>query len=413
MRYLVTFLFFCITCLSYSQKMRYDSLQNINKSNYTQLVGQTLYAPKGELVVRNLFWSNKSGKIYKPHPDWVLYPKYSIPDYVLNKHYLIEKIITKSTPLLKTRITETDEVVYINLDALLNYTTSPVMFVDGYIQKCKQLFLNRQLYMDTNKYNKYLPTSFNTKAPALASFYCNSIRVTTKQEHGGILLLSYRTTSSSPAEIDIVDYLRSRVTKSQADERICVAEELAEIKAKEEAEKKRIQDSTAVVKKQKEEKEDSLILAQMKKKYMHKTWYYRRGDWQYQRFKPIEVIDIQVERNSEGYQHFPMKLLYKGSDYVVSHNAIILDDGQCTFDMAFHNIPPEKEFPTVKHWKEVKVYKLVLGMNKQEVELVKGMPTKINKTKGRWGVHEQWVYSNSFGTHYVYFENGRLTAIQD
>ena len=74
--------------MSYSQEARYDSLQNINKGNYTQLVGQTLYAPKGELVVRNLFWSNKSGKIYKPHPDWVLYPKYSIPDDVLNKHYL-------------------------------------------------------------------------------------------------------------------------------------------------------------------------------------------------------------------------------------------------------------------------------------------------------------------------------------
>lgn len=73
MRYLATFLLFCVACLSYSQKVSYDSLQNINKNNYTQLVGQTLYAPKGELVVRNLFWSNKSGKIYKPHPDWVLY----------------------------------------------------------------------------------------------------------------------------------------------------------------------------------------------------------------------------------------------------------------------------------------------------------------------------------------------------
>ena len=222
MRYLATFLLFCVAYLSYSQEVSYDSLQNINKNNYTQLVGQTLYAPKGELVVRNLFWSNKSGKIYKPHPDWVLYPKYSTPDDVLNKHYLIEKVITKSTPLLKTRIKETDDVVYINLDALLNYTTSPVMFVDGYIQKCRQQFLNRHLYIDKTKYKRSLPSSFNTKVPNLASFYCNNIRVTTttSQNYGGLLLLSDRVTSSTPTEMSVVDYLRSQVSKSKADEMI-------------------------------------------------------------------------------------------------------------------------------------------------------------------------------------------------
>ena len=251
MRHLATFLLFFIACLSYSQEMRYDSLQNINKNNYTQLVGQTLYAPRGELVVRNLFWSNKSGKIYKPHPDWVLYPKYSIPDDVLNKHYLIEKIITKSTPLLKTRITETDEVVYINLDALLNYTTSPVMFVDGYIQKCRQQFLNRHLYMDKTKYKKSLPSSFNTKVPYLASFYCNNIRVTTttSQNYGGLLLLSDRTTSSTPTEINVVDYLRSQVSQSKADEMIRQKEiELAN-KAREDSIRKAKEDSIARQKK--------------------------------------------------------------------------------------------------------------------------------------------------------------------
>lgn len=165
MRHLIIIVLCSLPLLSYSQEARYDSLQNINKSNYTQLVGQTLYAPRGEMVVKNLFWSNKSGKIYKPHPDWILYPKYSIPDDVLNKHYLIEKVITKSVTLLKTRITETDEVVYINLDALLNYSTSPVMFVDGYIQKCRQLFLNRHLYLDKTKFKKSLPSSFNTRFP--------------------------------------------------------------------------------------------------------------------------------------------------------------------------------------------------------------------------------------------------------
>jgi len=247
MRYIAVFLFSCVACLSYSQEVCYDSLQNINKSNYTQLVGQTLYAPKGELVVRNLFWANKSGKIYKPHPYWVLYPKYSKPDDVLNKHYLIEKIITKSTTLLKTRITETNEVVYINLDALLNYTTSPVMFVDGYIQKCRQMFLNRHLYMDKTKYKKSLPSSFNTKVSNLASFYCNNIRVTTttNQNYGGLILLSDRTMTSTPIEIEITDYLQSFVSKQVADEMIRQEEIKLEIRAREDSIRKAKEDSIA------------------------------------------------------------------------------------------------------------------------------------------------------------------------
>lgn len=417
MRCLATFLFFCITCLSYSQEVRYDSLQNINKSNYTQLVGQTLYAPRGELVVRNLFWSNKSGKIYKPHPDWILYPKYSIPDDVLNKHYLIEKIITKSTPLLKTRMKETDEVVYININALLNYTTSPVMFVDGYIQKCKQLFLNRHLYMDKSKYKKSLPASYNTKAPNLASFYCNNLRVTTTTNHnyGGLMLLSDRTTSSTPTEIEVSDYLRARVNKQVADEMIRQREIELEMIARAEAERKRIQDSIAVAKMQKQQQEDSLALVRMKEKYMHKTWYYSLREWQYIRFEPIAVIDIQVHRDSTGNVSFPMKLKYKNTGEVVSHNAVIFSDGKCTFDMCFHNIPPEKEYPTVKHWKAIKDLKLVLGMNKQEVQLVWGIPADINTSKGSWGVHEQWVYPSLFGgrSRYLYFKNGRLSAIQE
>jgi hypothetical protein len=39
-----------------------------------------------------------------------------------------------------------------------------------------------------------------------------------------------------------------------------------------------------------------------------------------------------------------------------------------------------------------------------------GEPSDINKTSGSFGVHEQWVYGD--GT-YLYFENGKLTTIQN
>ena len=39
-----------------------------------------------------------------------------------------------------------------------------------------------------------------------------------------------------------------------------------------------------------------------------------------------------------------------------------------------------------------------------------GPPNDINRTVGKWGVHEQWVYGNGV---YLYFENGILTSFQD
>jgi hypothetical protein len=38
-----------------------------------------------------------------------------------------------------------------------------------------------------------------------------------------------------------------------------------------------------------------------------------------------------------------------------------------------------------------------------------GKPDKINRSVGSWGVHEQWVY----GDTYLYFEDGILTSWQD
>jgi hypothetical protein len=48
-------------------------------------------------------------------------------------------------------------------------------------------------------------------------------------------------------------------------------------------------------------------------------------------------------------------------------------------------------------------------MSKAMVEESWGEPNNINKTSGSFGVHEQWVYKDQ----YLYFENGKLTTIQD
>lgn len=50
-----------------------------------------------------------------------------------------------------------------------------------------------------------------------------------------------------------------------------------------------------------------------------------------------------------------------------------------------------------------------IGMTASMCREAWGTPIDINRTTGSWGVHEQWVYYDS----YLYFENGILTTIQD
>lgn len=50
-------------------------------------------------------------------------------------------------------------------------------------------------------------------------------------------------------------------------------------------------------------------------------------------------------------------------------------------------------------------------MNAEEVKSSTwGSPEKINKTTYAWGTTEQWVYK---GYRYIYFDNGRVTAISE
>ncbi len=53
--------------------------------------------------------------------------------------------------------------------------------------------------------------------------------------------------------------------------------------------------------------------------------------------------------------------------------------------------------------------KIWLGMSNEMARESWGEPNDINRTVGRWGVHEQWVYDGT----YLYFENGKLTGWQD
>ena len=51
-----------------------------------------------------------------------------------------------------------------------------------------------------------------------------------------------------------------------------------------------------------------------------------------------------------------------------------------------------------------------VGMSKAMCKEAWGEPTKINTTTNKYGQSEQWVYGSD---SYLYFENGKLTDIQN
>ena len=53
--------------------------------------------------------------------------------------------------------------------------------------------------------------------------------------------------------------------------------------------------------------------------------------------------------------------------------------------------------------------KIWIGMTKEMAIESWGRPEDINRTVGSFGVHEQWIYGDTF----VYFEDGKLTSWQD
>lgn len=57
--------------------------------------------------------------------------------------------------------------------------------------------------------------------------------------------------------------------------------------------------------------------------------------------------------------------------------------------------------------------KVMRGMSESQVQNAWGRPTKINRSVGSYGTHEQWVYDRGRnGAQYVYFENGVVASMQ-
>lgn len=114
--------------------------------------------------------------------------------------------------------------------------------------------------------------------------------------------------------------------------------------------------------------------------------------------------------------HSPAHIMTMNEDELVSVPDMALC-GAYTFtpqkvepEMRRRNLLPEWE------WDLVAEQKVQVGMSACGAVASWGKPSTVNTTSTRYGARHQWVYRRGYygtSTSYLYFEKGRLTAIQN
>lgn len=396
----ILFIFFVL--ISYSQE-RYDSLQNINKQNVCLMVGQTLVYPQTKIIKANLFWKNKKGAIFHPVKR-ITYEQYSLNDYVLNKHFLVKKILNlDNNTLLEAIVIETNKKVYINCNSLFE-SKLPFMYVEGYIKKLSEQYIGRTLYISYDALNENVKRNVVKLAEIpYASFMCDEIVALNPNANGLEFFLK-----DGDKILRVVDYEEHKKSKLFID--IILQENE---KRKEEAHRQ------LQVRLKKEEK---LRISREEK---------------FKRIKQIipiekEMTEIDVDIIDEEAlkrlaQKFNKKriadLVIHGIDLTILENKIKKYGFNTVYSLVFY-----RSFDWNTFEKQVKKYGIYnaqlisrgvveLGWTKEMVIEAIGHPYDVNTSIGIWGKHEQWIYKydyfNNGSYEYYYFENGKLTAIQE
>lgn len=133
-------------------------------------------------------------------------------------------------------------------------------------------------------------------------------------------------------------------------------------------------------------------------------------------YTPLTIIGVGIGKSTK-YQHEVLVIDNKGEKYSIQTNLSLTnalsleDEGNCFIDH-YKFSDPEKAFPKIpkSDWNLIRHGRIRIGMSKDACTLSWGEPDDINTSRGSWGVHEQWVYPRN---KYVYFDNGKLSAIQE
>jgi hypothetical protein len=141
------------------------------------------------------------------------------------------------------------------------------------------------------------------------------------------------------------------------------------------------------------------------------------------RFVQITIKDIGIGSSSPsvgigGVLSGPVKIVYEiesgkeNSTEVKLSGTNVYTKGGKWFHEVFSFENPKNNYPEITDeiWDLIQNRKVKIGMTERECELSWGKPENINTTVSDSGRQQQWVYST---TSYLYFDNGKLTSIQN
>lgn len=145
-------------------------------------------------------------------------------------------------------------------------------------------------------------------------------------------------------------------------------------------------------------------------KFNHILPYTKQNDDYSARLKPIQHnLVVGADPAQKYFNEFALDILVDSIEYNVqlAEKKAALAEKKAAEEQRQKNMVAKfgKEMGNLIINRKVK-----LGMTKEMCREAWGAPDDINRTIGSWGTHEQWVYS---GGNYLYFENGKLTSIQD
>lgn len=133
--------------------------------------------------------------------------------------------------------------------------------------------------------------------------------------------------------------------------------------------------------------------------------------------KRQSIVEKREKIKSSACELFKNKLKEKigakdYSEYLSTYENLVNESDDDELKSVYNQyLTEQSELKKTKEKEKKKKEGVYIGMTKQQVlDSMWGEPIKINTTTTRYGVNEQWVYPNN---NYLYFENGKLTAIQN
>lgn len=128
------------------------------------------------------------------------------------------------------------------------------------------------------------------------------------------------------------------------------------------------------------------------------------------------VLVFKNDKYGENYCYLENRIGRYFENYDKTEPRLICGKFQLKSDYEIGNaIQNKRKLILIKKYGKINAEKIIKGVvvtgwSKAMCIESWGQPSDINKTSGSFGVHEQWVYGD--GT-YLYFENGKLTTIQE